>query len=259
MEEDIGYTLFDRRTREVSITPAGAAFVSEARQALDHVHKALENGAAANRKVSVLSVGYTPLLDTAILPKIRARYATLTGGELHFESAYSTSQLESILNGRLEAGLLVLPVPEQNLDVNQLFSDRLIAAVRDNSPFARASMLPLEQLDGKPIIWSGRATNQYLYEDFVRQCRNVGFTPHLVHEVFTITEILDCVAGGFGIGLVPESVEARLREKGVSYRPLAFRLAISTGVASRRGPQSNELRVFINAVRHVFGQRDLAR
>src|ERR1700691_744046 len=61
LERDLGYALFERRTREVLLTVAGRAFVAEARQALVRVARAVEYGYAASQgDTGVLSLGYSP-------------------------------------------------------------------------------------------------------------------------------------------------------------------------------------------------------
>ena len=48
LERGLGYALFERKTREVLLTPAGAAFVAEARQALARVERAVEPSIESN-------------------------------------------------------------------------------------------------------------------------------------------------------------------------------------------------------------------
>ena len=42
LERDLGYALFERRTREVLLTPAGTVFAAEANEALARVERASE-------------------------------------------------------------------------------------------------------------------------------------------------------------------------------------------------------------------------
>jgi DNA-binding transcriptional LysR family regulator len=67
-EVDLGYTLFERKTREVLLTSAGTVLVVEARQALERVERAVECGYAASRgNTGVLSVGYSPWFRPSLL------------------------------------------------------------------------------------------------------------------------------------------------------------------------------------------------
>lgn len=223
LEEALGYSLFERRTREVALTSAGAAFVVEARRALMYAQRAVEAGAAANASnVGVCRIGYTPLLDTTLLPQIREAFAqTMGGAALLFQSTYSMVQVDQILNGQLQAGLVVLPIASNELRVDTVFRYRLIAAIPEASDLAERSILHPADIAGKPIIWFGRPTNSHLYQHFVDLCREAGFIPNIAHEVSTVIEMLDAVSAGAGIGFVKDSIQTRLHPEGIAFRELA--------------------------------------
>jgi DNA-binding transcriptional LysR family regulator len=76
LEGVLGYLLFERKTREVVLTAAGAAFITEARRALVHVERAMESGHAASRGgTGVLSIGYSPWFRPSLLVALQSAYA----------------------------------------------------------------------------------------------------------------------------------------------------------------------------------------
>jgi DNA-binding transcriptional LysR family regulator len=253
LEQLLGYALFERKTREVVLTPAGVAFVSEARRALVHAQRAIEAGAAANaHNAGVVRIGYTPLLDTALLPQIRESFARATAGAtLLFQSTYSTAQIDQILSGRLRAGLVVLPIAPGELRTASVFRERLMAAVPEESGFATHATIRAEDLAEQPIIWFGKLTNPMLYQHFVESCQRAGFTPNITQEVSTVMEMLDLVSVGAGIGFAKESVKTRLHLEGIAFRQLtAPGLSVEIGVAYRDGDSSKCLLALL----HVLAQ-----
>lgn len=253
LEQSLGYALFERRTREVVLTPAGAAFVSEARRALVHAQRAVEAGAAANtRNAGVVQIGYTPLLDTALLPQIRESFTqAIADATLLFQSTYSTAQMDQILSGRLQAGLVVLPIAPGELRTSSVFHERLIAAVPEKSGVATHTAIHAEDLAEQPIIWFGKLTNPILYQYFVESCHRAGFTPSIIQEVSTVMEMLDLVSVGAGIGFAKESLKARLHMEGIAFRELAApELSVEIGVAYRDGDSSESLLALL----HVLAQ-----
>ena len=211
LEQVLGYSLFERRTREVVLTAAGAAFVAEARRALMYAQRAIEAGAAANAcKTGVLRIGYTPLLDAALLQKIREYFVqSADEAALLFQSTYSTSQIDQILSGHLHAGLVALPIAHSELRTDSVFRDRLVAAVPAGSDLAKRTMLGAAEIAIQPIVWFGRLTNLHLYQHLVQSCQQAGFTPNIAYEVSTIMEMLDLVSAGAGVGFAKESVRTR--------------------------------------------------
>jgi DNA-binding transcriptional LysR family regulator len=236
LEQVLGYSLFERKTREVVLTPAGAAFVAEARLALMHVQRAVEAGAAANAAhAGVVCIGYTPLLDAALLPQIRESFVQAANeATLLFQSTYSTAQIDQILSGHLHAGLVVLPIGTTELRTDSVFRDRLVAAIPERSNMTTRTVLCPEDIAEQPVIWFGKLTNPHLYRYFVDSCRRAGFTPNIVQGVSTIMEMLDLVSAGAGIGFTKDSVRTRLHPEGIAFRELAAPgLSIEIGVAYR--------------------------
>src|SRR6202167_3776190 len=130
LERDLGYALFERRTREVLLTPAGTAFVAEARQALVRVERAVECGYAASRgDTGVLSIGYSPWFRPSILVALQKAFAErVPGTRLDLHSAYSTTQIELLLKGMLQAGIVELPADAPGLETHSVWHDELLAA-----------------------------------------------------------------------------------------------------------------------------------
>ena len=97
LERDLGYALFERRTRHVFLTPAGAAFVAEARQVLLGVERAVQYGYAASRgDTGELVIGYSPWFRPSVLVALQAAYAErVPGTRLLLQSAYSTNQIRT--------------------------------------------------------------------------------------------------------------------------------------------------------------------
>jgi DNA-binding transcriptional LysR family regulator len=105
---DLGYALFERRTREALLTPAGTAFAAEASQALLRVERAVEYGYAASRgDGGVLSFGYSPWFRPSILVALKTAFAErVPDTRLALHSAYSTTQIENETRFRSGCGYL---------------------------------------------------------------------------------------------------------------------------------------------------------
>lgn len=254
LEQLLGYPLFVRSTRAIALTPAGAAFVAEARRALTHAQRAVEAGAAATAGESaVIRVGYTPLLCAALLAQIRRAFAQCADNmPLRLQSAYSIHQIDQIQSGRLDVGLVVLPVAPSELRTDRMFRSRLVAAVPDDSGLARNAVIGPEDIAGQPIIWFGKLTNPQLYQHFVDCCRQAGFTPNIAHEVSTVMEMLDSVAAGVGITFVEDKVASRFRPEGIVFRELAApEFVLEIGVAYRDEDCSGSLLALLEVLRQL--------
>ena len=252
LERGLGYALFERKTREVLLTPAGAAFLAEARQALARVERAVECGYAASRgNTGVLSVGYSPWFRPSLLVALQSAFAErVPGSRLALHSAYSITQIKLLLNGTLDAGIIELPAKEEDLETQCVWHDELVVALRDSHPLAQGSKIYCQSLANEPIIWIAKALHPTLHQHLLESCQRLDYVPHIAHEVNTVSELFDLVGAGVGIGFVKKSIAERVREPSVVFRELSGpKLFIDTGVAHRADNWSEALRVLIQLLR----------
>ena len=260
LEHALGYLLFERKTREVLLTPAGTAFVAESRQALVRVERAVEYGYAASRgDTGLLSIGYSPWFRPSLLVALRTALGERAPkSSLVFHgSAYSSTQIELLLKGTLQAGIIeLLGFDAEGLTTHCVWREELILALPEDHPLAKQSGIDRRDLTTEPIIWIAKtlslALHQYLLESF----RRSGCAPQIVHEVNTVSELLDLVGAGIGLGFVKRSIAEQVRVPGVIFRELdGPKLSVETSV-SRTGLtiESEALRILIQLLREQSTQ-----
>jgi DNA-binding transcriptional LysR family regulator len=241
LETLLGYTLFERRTRQVLLTKAGAAFVLEARQALSHVALALKLSAAANGVESAtIAVGYSPWIELPWLLDVRDQFNRQSGTTATFRGEYTASQVENILAARLDAGIVILPVQAPGLEVKALRRERLLLALPENHILAKSEAITFRELADEPFISVNASLKPALHEHLLRLGRQSGFAPKVVHEVTSISEALDLVGSNIGTALVTASYAARFRGHGVAFRECTgIELFVEVGFAHRTGQPSS--------------------
>ena len=69
-------------------------------------------------------VGYSPWIDPSILTKLRDAEGPVWS-DIVLTSAYATIQIEQLLAGRLQVGVVVLPVSATGLEVEVIWRDVL--------------------------------------------------------------------------------------------------------------------------------------
>ena len=249
LERNLGYALFWRRTREVLLTPAGVAFVFEARHALERVQRAVECGYAASRgDTGVLSIGYSPWLRPSMLVALQTAIAQRAPNtRLVLHSAYSTAQIDMVLKGTLHAAIIELPSYREDLETRNVWNDELVVALPEKHPLASCSEIDVQWLANEPIIWVTKSLNPGLYRHLLESCEQLGYVPRIAYEVNSVLELLDLVAVKAGIGFVKRSVADRSLEPGVEFRKISGPgLFIETGVAYRADNQSEALRMLVH-------------
>ncbi|HLH42684.1 MAG TPA: LysR substrate-binding domain-containing protein [Bryobacteraceae bacterium] len=252
LEGVLGYVLFERKTREVVLTPAGGAFVTEARQALAHVERAMEYGYAASRGDSgVLSIGYSPWFRPSVLVALKTAFAErVPNTRFALHSAYSATQIELLLKGTIQAGIVELPANGEGLETHGVWHDEFVVTLPANHPLVTRSEIDREDLSEEPVIGVAKSLNPALHQYFLESCQRMGYIPQIAYEINTVSELIDLVGTGAGIGFVKRSIAEKVREPGVVFRELASpRRFIDTGIAYRADNQSEALRALIQLLR----------
>lgn len=226
LESELGVNLIDRTTRSVTLTPAGVAFLPDARRIVQ-----LAEGAALNVKrvpagdLGTVVVGFTAASAHAILPRLldTAR-VQLPDVKLDLREMVSAAQIEGLMTGELDLGMARPPLKRPGLVSRPLLHEQLIAAVPAGHPLLDMSrQLTLGDLDGQDMIMYSPVQARYFNELLISTFTIAGATPRYVQYVTQVHTMLVLVRSGIGIALVPASA-ATLHPEGVVFRSLgAFR------------------------------------
>jgi DNA-binding transcriptional LysR family regulator len=127
------------------------------------------------------------------------------GIALEIAQQSSEAQLEDIAAGRLDIGLLRLPVLRQHEGVvlHQLFSEPLLLAVAAGHPLADAAQVKLEQLREERFISIPHRDRGGLSYLSASLCMAAGFFPRAAQVLSRKTTQLQLIQAGFGVALLP--------------------------------------------------------
>lgn len=256
-EAMLGAALFERNRRGVALTAAGQVLLPEARRLLTQAFElpALVQRAALG-ETGKLVLAFVSSADYSVLPPLlRAYRAAYPQVHITLQEATSDLQLDELLAGRIDAGLLIPPLPDKaktELDYLPVLSEPLILAAPADLPELHAKHeADLGSLPPLPLIIFPRANSPALYDAILAVFRAAGITPAIEQEAIQMQTIVSLVSAGMGIALVPQSV-GNLRRPGVAYLPLAQSTPlVETGLAWRRDNASPVLKGFLDLVKET--------
>jgi DNA-binding transcriptional LysR family regulator len=220
LERELGVLLLDRTTHHVELTPAGSAFLIEARQILAQVDRAAlaaqrAASLAPSLRVGVVDASYDSMPQ--ILREVQQRYPEL---EIHQVEAGVPEQFRLLGNGRLDVGIgrASLAPPEVASELFRL--DPLGVLVPEDHHLAAWPGVPVSRLAAEPLLLAEDQRAPEFNQFVIELCRSVGFLPRLYRgTVESIRAAVDLVAQGRCVLCVPASCVAAV-PVGIVWRPL---------------------------------------
>ena len=223
LEEVLGYPVFERTNRKVSLTPAGCTFLATARQVL----ASLEEGVAATRRVAQGIEGHLRLSFIHITPYAHVLHALrafrLASPAVHFtlREASTQQQVEWLERGDIDIALLRAPGRSTpGLRFERLSGEDIVVALPLAHRCAGQAQVALADLAGDDFVASPRALGQGFHDQLASLCLHAGFVPRVVQQARRLQTVLGLVAAGFGAALLPASL-APTMPPGVVMLPLA--------------------------------------
>ena len=253
LEELLGAPLFLRNRRQVTLTPAGSAMLPEARRILEEAGALPELvRRIASGEAGRLGLSFVTTAGLSVLPAILRRYsAAYPAVRMVLQEATSDVQFGDLLQGRIDAGFVIPPLPlDDLLDYRRIVEEPLILCAPSGLEALRAvprsGPVRLRDLPPLPLVIFPRAVAPALHDAILACFRAAGVTPVIGQEAIQMQTIVSLVSGGMGLALVPQSV-SNLMRPGVEYRALADPTPLAeTGLAWRRDNASPVLKGFLN-------------
>jgi len=224
LEEEIGVRLLNRTKRRVEITPAGEAFLAEARRILSAAEEAVRRTVRADKgEIGSLAVGFIGSANYSVLPPVirefRRRFPDV---ELSLTEMNTSTQIEALRAGRIQTGFLRPPpgIEAAGVVVAPVFREPLVVAMSRNHPLQGEAELPLRLLAKEAFIMIPRQRGPGYFDHLIALCQQEGFSPYIVLEASQFHTIIGLVAAELGIAVVPASMQ-RSRFAGVVFRTVA--------------------------------------
>lgn len=279
LEGALGAPLFVRTNRSVELTAVGRQLLPEVRRILADAEAlpALAQG-LAHGEVGTLSLGFVSTADYGILPPLLREFGVrYPRVRLQLLEATSDVQVEALMDGRIDAGLFIPPVPARfanELSYLPIVREPLMLALpADGEGVAQFGESEKKAgnvrkvaghpggADGAPVSLRDYADAPLIvfprrvapaFHDIIMGCYGkLGLTPRVGQEAIQMQTIVSLVSAGMGVALVPQSL-CHLQRTGVVYRPLRESDAlIETGLLWRTAEVTPVLQGFLDTARGI--------
>lgn len=210
VEAVLGVQVFERDRRSVLITPAGEDIVGRAREALVAIDTVTD---AARRRgeplVGPLRLGVIPTVAPywlpALLPTVRSRFPRL---ELILREDQTARLITQLASGQLDVAMVALPVPGDFTTTAFAREAFVVAAPRGSALAKKRGRIHDRDLDNEKVLLL--EDGHCLRDQALAVCERGGAVESLEVRGTSLPTLVQMVAGGLGITLLPEAAAAAL-------------------------------------------------
>ncbi|MFF4409991.1 LysR family transcriptional regulator [Streptomyces sp. NPDC001262] len=226
LERELGVRLFERTSRQVTITKAGTLLLDEARELLTRSEALM---ATARRirdgESGLLRAALPPDISgetvAAILAGFRQRHA---GVELELHELSTAQQLARLASHDLDVGLIHHPCDITGLELGPVLRREVGVLLPRHAPAAALDKVPLAALDGHELVLFPRSGAPALHDDILTTCARNGYTPTVVRQGQGTSFVRGLILSAGAVAFSPKDAHSTRAAEGdpdIVWRPLA--------------------------------------
>ena len=251
LEHEVGARLFFRTTRQVSLTQAGSDFVNDAKSILNDIERSISNirhtaeSDLHHIRVSGVDEAISMLLPRALLefrqtdPKVHVQVLEISSSEQHSQE---------LIAHRTDVAFVRTHQEDKFITSTLLHRQPIVVALAHTNKLSRSASLSTPDIADQPIVGYPKHARPILHEALWSGFRQIGVQPNIVCEIIDKSTLLQFVAHGLGIALVPAWVK-NIAPLGVSFVPFEpCENLIDLYLAFRTSGNSDTLKRFIRTV-----------
>ena len=222
LEDELKISLVERRKTGIELTEQGEEIARRARLILASVRDLVDYAKHQEGVLSgVLKLGaipsIAPYLLPAALPELQRRFPALN---LQLRETLTANLVRELVTGELDLILIALPIEDPEVETIHLFDDRFILATKVTRRNQRPSRASAEMLthDRLLLLEEGHC----LRDQALSYCHMLTPEARDSFGASSLATIVQMVANGYGITLLPEMAVASEIHTGGDIRLLRF-------------------------------------
>ena len=253
LENQLGFKLFNRNNRNVSLTYMGEHFYREALE----IFRAVERAEAHMRNIAagsegVLRLGFQGEHESRFLPQLIRRFRARHPGV----GLELLQDVPGRLEQELESGeadvIFNIQYQETSVDARELVVDSqpLCLVTASDHPLAKAASVSRAQLSDEPMVFINPTCGENIYHYMIHESLQSGFTPRIVGYASTIYALLLMVACGVGITVLPENCNTGQQD--VVFVPLEEKSNLNVVARWKSGNDNVTVQAFVKILEEMF-------
>lgn len=247
LEEQIGYQLVRRTTREVSLTIAGEVLYERTRLISSEIAAAVQAGrVAAEGKKGILRVGYMSFAALELMPRTVREFTRLYPDvELDLRYMRTQGQRIELARNNIDLGFMLGTSRHPQIETLPMLEESYVALLPADHRLSTRSAVTLGEIAGYPLVLGNMEqweTFRLMIEDlFTRNGHRIDVS----YEASNALGILGLVSNGLGLSVYAGGI-TRFQPRSIVTKPISdCHARISTVLAWNRAYKTPALMNFV--------------
>ncbi len=253
LEESLSTILLLRTTRQVTLTPEGAALLPKAQALFGEIGTAIADlRSAIKPKTERIAVGCLPTIAMHVMPQVIAQFATSHPDiEIRVFDNAASEIAARVQSGEAEFGVTIVAANSWDLDLKPVAKESFVLLCPPTMPCASASSLNWAQLQDVPLVRiSAETGNRILIDDALGAKRE---TLVWRYEVQRVTTAVSIVRAGVAAAIVPQLAIEDAADGLVAIPLRAPSVSRTLGIVTRKDtPLSPPAKALMRLVTHAL-------
>jgi len=209
MEEELGFALFERSNKRVTLTKAGKYLKDEVEHIIKNLEDTFDHAQLIHEGMEgQISFGYVGSAMQNVIPelilRIREDYPNIHYSLREMENP---EQIDALLLNDVDLAFVRLEKVPKGLDIRPVFEDTFSLVLPENYELEDINLESLVQFKNEAFILFDQSYSPAYYEQVMQIFKQSGFQPNISHNTVHASTIFRLVENNLGLSIVPSSLK----------------------------------------------------
>lgn len=253
LENELGFRLFERNKRNVTLTLSGQSFYDDCKVLIDRLYSAIYKAKQLDSGfTSVITIGYEAnAFELEMLPRLLRRLKAH-----HKDLVFSLKEIQNkfhkkrIMDNDVDINFTVKEnaIPSDSIDFIQIYSADMVCIMSKNHSLRKFNKIDFSLLDGETLILLDPSNcpkeMSVIQNKLLNLCKKATF---IYSNSFNTTNLL--VQSDNGIAVMPDFVSPN--HAGISKKNFDVEANISYGIAIKKDSRKEVKRIANDIVKYL--------
>ena len=242
LEKELGFQLFIRGKRGVTLTPAGTEYYRQCKKLIAQYETAVAKGQkVAGGQGDSLSIGYAGAYELWNATRlIRQYYQAYPDAQIDLRFASNQVLLSEVSSGKIDIAVICEFGVELSdwLAAKELSNDPCVLMISASHPLAQKDLLDRKDLVNLPIALNRAQDNQTTASQILQMYTHLGMSGNKRYYIDDFYSLAMLVSSGLAVSVVPDSMQ-QMGPDGLAFIPIkGFESTARTMVVYQKGNPS---------------------